>query len=456
MKLTLVRPCMGSRQRPYQETKIEPLQLAVLATLTPKDVEITLHDERLESIPMDRPTDLVAITVETFTARRAYEIADGYRARRVPVILGGMHPTLMPEEAAGHADAVYTGDAEDLWEQVIGDARRGQLQPLYKGRRALFRDSLITDRSIFPAEKYLPLSLVQFGRGCLFNCTFCATGAFFGHKHVCRRSADILEELGSLGRNRFVIFVDDNLTAQPEQAKEFFRMMGPLKLRWVCQVTSNVAFDPELLDLMAESGCIGFLVGFESLYSDNLRSMSKQQNLTGFDNYRTQVETFRRFGFLIWAAFSFGHDWDTPGRLEETTEFAIESRFTFAAFNILMPYPGTGLYARLKEEGRLLYDNAWWLHPDYRFNYAAFRPRSMTPEELTEATFKANERFYSYSSVLRRGLDFQTNMGSFVKALVHFPYNLMFRKTMFNIQGMRLGVRLGASAEHPETVSPEL
>jgi radical SAM superfamily enzyme YgiQ (UPF0313 family) len=441
VRLTLVRPCMGSRERRNQEQRMEPLQLAVLATLTPRDVEVSLFDERLEPVRFDLPADLVAITVETFTARRAYEIADEYRSRGVPVILGGLHPTLVPEEAALHADAVYTGDAEDLWGHVIDDARQHKLQPLYRAKRCFFREGFITDRRIFKGKKYLSLSLVQFGRGCPFNCSFCATGAFFSRNHACRRTVDILDELKSLDRGRFVIMVDDNLVAQPEPAKEFFRLMKPLKLRWVAQVTANVALDPELLELMAESGCLGFLVGFESLYTENLKSMNKDQNLIGFDRYRKQVEAFRSFGFLIWAAFTFGHDGDTRERIQETTEFAIESRFTFAAFNILMPYPGTRLYDSLASEDRLLYNGAWWLHPDYRFNYAAFRPKHMEPDELTAATFRAQERFYSYSSIIRRGFDFRTNMRSLAKLLVHFPYNIIFRKTVYDIQGMRFGGR---------------
>ncbi len=438
MKLTLVRPCMSSGDR-FHEARMEPLQLAVLASLTPRDVEVSVYDDRIETVPLDESTDLVAITVETFTARRAYQIADEYRKRGVPVILGGMHPTLVPEEAALHADAVYTGDAEDLWEQVLEDARQGRLQPFYQGRRAIFRDAFVTDWNVFRGKKYLPLSLVQLGRGCLFNCAFCVTGAFFGGTCSYRRTEDLLAELHSLRRGRVVVFTDDNVVAFPDHAKEVFQKMIPLKLRWVCQVTADIVMAPDLLDLMAESGCIGFLVGFESLYPDNLHSMNKRQNLIGFDRYRRHVEMFRKFGMLVWAAFTLGHDGDTVERIEETVDFAIDNRFTFAAFNILMPYPGTPLYARLAREGRLLFNGAWWTHPDYRFNHAAFRPRQMEPEQLTDATFRAQERFYSYSSILRRGLDTRTNMSSLKKLLVHFPYNLLFRQVVYSIQGVRLG-----------------
>jgi radical SAM superfamily enzyme YgiQ (UPF0313 family) len=446
MKLTLIRPCMGARERRYQEQRMEPLQLAVLASLTPPDVETTLFDERLESVRFDTPADLVAITVETFTARRAYEIADEYRLRGVPVILGGLHPTLVPEEAAGHADSVYTGDAEDLWGQVIEDARQGRLRPRYDARRGFFRAGLVTDRSLLKCKRYLPISLVQFGRGCPFNCTFCATGAFFSRHHECRGIVDVIDELRALDPRKFVILVDDNLVAEPKPAKEFFRLLKPLRLRWAAQVSANVAQDPELLELMAEAGCYGFLVGFESLHADTLLAMKKNQNLVGFDRYRRHVELFRQYGFMIWAAFTLGHDSDTLERIEETTEFAIENRFAFAAFNILIPYPGTRLYASLAEQGRLLYDGAWWLHPDYRFNYAAFRPQQMTADELTAAVFRAQERFYSYPSILRRGFDFRTNMGSPAKFLIHFPYNVMFRKTVYDIQGMQFGAHGHAEA----------
>jgi radical SAM superfamily enzyme YgiQ (UPF0313 family) len=442
MKLTLVKPNIGRMEHSLyvDEGRMEPLQLGVLAGLTPPDVDVALYDDRMEAIPYDEATDLVAITVETYTARRAYEIAAEFRRRAVPVVMGGMQATLIPEEVAGHADSVYIGDAEFLWKQVIDDARRRRLQPLYRAPTGTPQPGTPTRRDLFRGKGYLPITLLQFSRGCRFACTFCAVSVFFEQTQYCRDVREVVDEIRSQGR-RLLFFVDDNILSDHEAAKALFRALIPLKVHWVSQASIDMTRDRELMRLMVQSGCVGHVVGFESLNPLDLRAMKKAPNLMGgFRDYKPQLQIIRDHGLQLWAAFTLGYDHDTRRSVERTLEFALENKFCFAAFNILMPYPGTPLYKTLAAEGRLLYDGKWWLHPQYRFNYAAFRPKSMSAEELTEACFYARSQFNSVGSIIRRAFDFKTNMRSLYRFGVYLRYNPIFRKEVFKKHGMRFGL----------------
>lgn len=442
MKVTLIKPNMGRMSRgPYiDEGRMEPLQLGVLAGLTPARHELALHDDRMEAIPYDRPTDLVAITVETYTAKRAYEIAAEYRKRGVPVIMGGVHPTLIPDECARHADAILLGDAERVWAAMLEDAERGRLRRLYRAPPGVAHPGVLPRRDLFAGKGYLPITLLQFSRGCRFRCEFCTVARYFDGRHYVRRVDEALREIESRN-HRLLFFVDDNLCADRKAAKALFRALIPLRVRWVSQSSLDMLRDAELMDLMLQSGCLGHVIGFESLTPDDLTAMGKGHNLRGFDGYRTQVRQLREYGLQTWAAFVLGYDHETRDSVRRTLDFALESRFTFAAFNILMPFPSTPLYRRLQAQDRLLYDGAWWLHPEYRFNYAAFRPARMSPEALTEACFEARAAFSSIPSLVRRLLDFKTNLRNPVRLLTYLRFNPVFRKEVFKKQGLWLGSR---------------
>lgn len=442
MKLTLIKPNIGRMEHSLyvDEGRMEPLQLGVIAALTPPDVEVVVYDDRVESIPFDEPTDLVGITVETYTARRAYEISAEYRQRGVPVIMGGMHPALIPEEVKPHADSIYIGDAEFKWGEVLEDFRRGKLQPIYKTRAGIPQPGTLTRRDIFKGKGYLPITLLQFSRGCRFACNFCAVSTYFDKTQYCRKVREVVQEIESAER-QIVFFVDDNLLSNFEAAKALFRELTPLKVHWVSQGTINMTQDLELMDLMVKSGCIGLVVGFESITPQNLRWMKKSPNLVGaFKAYESQLKIIRDYGLQLWAAFTLGHDYDTRETIERTLEFAMENKFPLAAFNILVPYPATPLYKKLESEKRLLYDGKWWLHPEYRFNYAAFQPKLMSPDELTEACFQVRASYNSISSIIRRTFDLKTNMRSLYKLGLYLRYSPLFRKEVFKKHGMRFGL----------------
>jgi len=441
MQVTFIKPTLGcliEGEKFIDEARMEPLSLGLLAGLTPPGVDCRLFDDRIDEIDYDEPTDLVAINVETFTARRAYEIAAEYRARKVPVVMGGMHATLIPEEVAEHADAVFTGDAETLWPQVIADVHAGQLRPRYDSAIGVPQPGVMPRRDLYAGKKYLPVSLLQFGRGCRFNCEFCAVSQYFGHCHYARPVAEVVEEIASQPR-RDLFFVDDNFVSNPAAVKDLLRALIPLKVRWVSQASIEHTRDPEMMRLFVESGCMGNVIGFESLDIENLQQMHKAANITAFDGYAQAVATLRDHHLQTWAAFALGYDFDTVESIHQTCEWGISNHFTFAAFNVLMPYPATPFYKRLKAEGRLLYDGRWWLHPDYSFNHAAFCPKRMTADELTEAAWDCRTRWSSWASIAKRTLDPQTNLATPFRFAIFCAYNPLFRREAFKRQGMHLG-----------------
>ena len=440
MKITFIKPRIGilCNGESYDRVRMEPLTLSVLAGMTPPDIDIDFFDDRCEEIPYDSPTDLVAITVESFTAKRAYDIAAEYRGRGVRVIMGGVHPTLVPDEVGRHADSVYVGDAERQWHDVFRDAQEGRLRPLYASEVAHQVQPYLARPGIFKGKKYLPFSLMQFSRGCPHRCTFCAVSAYFNGRHFCRNSEDVAAELQARP-GQIAFFVDDNFSANPEKAKAFLRSIVPLKIKWMCQLSIDAAQNDGLLGLMQESGCLGFVVGFESIDRENLVSMNKLTNIKDFKRYGPQVKKLREHGFHIWAAFTVGHDNDTVASLEDMLDFAIDNRFAFAAFNTLTPYPGTPLYRRLSEEGRLLYDGTWWLHPEYRYNYASFKPRHMTADQLTGMAFSMRKRFNAVGSIAHRILEAGSSARAGAALGLIARYGLFFRSEIRRKQGMRFG-----------------
>ena len=456
MRITLIKPTIGRLDHSLytDEGRMEPLQLGVLAALTPPDVECVLYDDRVEDIPYDEPTDLAAITVEIYTARRAYEIAAEYRARGVPVIMGGFHPSLAPDECLEHADSVFIGDAETLWHDVVDDARRSRLRRVYRAPAGAAQPGgVMPRRDLFRGKGYLPITLMQFSRGCRFACDFCAISTYFDRRHFVRRIDEVLAEIEAQER-RLIFFVDDNLLNDHAAAKAFLRALIPLKIRWVSQASIDMTTDPELMDLVEASGGLGCVIGFESLDPRSLRSMKKAPSflLRGWDRYETACDVLRQHHLQTWAAFTLGHDHDTLESIQATSEFARRHNFCFAAYNILMPYIGTPLYARLEREGRLLWDGRWWLHPAYRFNHAAFVPKHMSPDELTEACWRCRYDWNRASSVFKRMWDFKTHLSSPTRLAVYWTYNPLYAREAFRKHGMWFG-RFRDSI-HPHTPRP--
>lgn len=438
-RITFVHPCIGRKPgQAYLRTwQMEPLPVAVLAALTPREVELRFHDDRLEPVPCDEPTDLVAISTEVYTARRAYQIASEFRRRGVPVVMGGFHATLFPEEAARYAESVVVGEAEDQWARVVDDYRAGTPRKMYRNGQRPSLERSTPDRSIYAAKRYLPVGLVEAGRGCKFTCEFCAIQTFYQSTYRPRPVADIVQEIRQIrDRSKFIFFVNDNIVSEPAAAAELLEALIPLKIRWVSQGSINAARDRDFLKLLRASGCKGLLIGFESLHPENLRQMGKGVNLAQGD-YEEAMANLREARIRIYGTFVFGYDHDTPDTFEQAYRFAVRHGLYLCGFNHLVPMPGTPLYTRLQAEGRLLYDR-WWLDENYTYNTVPFRPARMTPEAIRDCCLLTRRRFYSIPSTLRRALH-PSNRADWFFFQAFFAMNLLHRAEVGQRDALPLG-----------------
>jgi radical SAM superfamily enzyme YgiQ (UPF0313 family) len=394
--------------------------LTTLAAVTPSHHRVVIEDENVQRLTLDDRPDVVGITVYTFLAKRAYEIADHYRARGVHVVLGGLHVTGRPEEALEHADTIVIGEGDTVWPQFLADFEAGHPAREYRADVALPLDALpLPRKDLLDGRRYLSTASVSASRGCPYHCDYCfnsVEGASpFRRRSVCSVIRQV-EEMRGTGQN-YVIFFDDNLTVDRGFARALFEALKPVGVRWRCAASVEVAYDEELLRLMAESGCESLFIGFESVNARSLAASAKHQNRVR--DYERLIRAIKRHGIMINASFVFGYDHDDPGVFQETLEFAVRNKLDSINFHILTPYPGTVLFKRLEAEGRILtYD---W--DKYDTAHAVFQPARMTVEELERGYVWIYGRFYSWPNILRR-----TPAGSLERKVRFLVFNIALKK----------------------------
>ncbi len=397
-------------------SEFPPLSLMTIAGLTPDDWDIVIRDEHVESSEIEGHVDLVGIQTYISSAARAYELARRWRRRGAKVVLGGLHPTSLPHEAASHADAVCIGPAETVWEQILDDFKCGRLKKFYRGR-AEGSAALVPlpRRDLMNPRAYLLRHTMVTSRGCPHACDFCYKSSFWGPTYYEPRPITEIERELSRVDDRLVFFLDDNLLANRRHAHAMFDVLRGSGIVWQAAASLDVARDPHYLEEAYEAGCRSLFVGFESLSPENMRGNNKMVNAT--TDYAEVCRRFHDAGIMINGSFVFGFDCDGPVFFERTIDFAVENKILTASFHILTPLPGTRLFERLQAEGRILHRD-WSRYDTY---HAVFRPCRMTPEQLEQGYGRARREFAAWSSILRRSFGLPG-------ALKRIAYNVAWMK----------------------------
>jgi len=382
---------------------MEPLGLAYVAALTPPGWEIRIADEVVEDIPQDFQPDLVGITSLTPTAPRAYEIAAHFHARGVPVVMGGMHATLCPDEASRYVDAVARGEAESTWPHIIADFETGKLRERYEGGAHTLQNLPLPRRDLY--RHHYRVALISASRGCHYRCEFCALWKFEAGRFRARPVEDVLAELSHMPRTPAMLFTDDNIMADRDHALALFRAMAErgLRRRHTVQASLDIADDDELLAALKTSGCFAVLIGLESVSEATLKTMRKGINLrVGVEHYQEKIARVHAHGLAVAATFILGSDGDGPDIFERTARFVLEAGIDLAHFGLLMPTPGTDVFDRLAREGRMLLSDFPAEYALFDLNRAVFTPRALSPQEVEAGLSRATHAIARWPVALRR------------------------------------------------------
>ncbi|MHB0915054.1 MAG: B12-binding domain-containing radical SAM protein [Thermoleophilia bacterium] len=399
------------------------LTLPLMAALTPPEHDVTVIDENVEPIDFDQGYDVVSITALTPTAPRAYEIADEFRRRGNTVVLGGVHPSLMADEAGGHADAVVIGEAEETWPQLLSDLENGGMKPRYLAEAKPDLSGLpFPRREVMKRDAYLNIPKVETSRGCPYRCSFCSTTVFYGTRMRFRPVEDVIAEVRA-AEHSFVFFTDNNITANKKYAKRLFQALEPLGIHWISQGSLDMADDPELMRLAIASGCAGMLVGFESLSEENIAVMGKKAS-NRVEDYEEKIKVFHEHRIGLIGCFVFGFDGDDQSVFKTTVDFIMRNNVDTPQLTVLTPYPGTVLRDELEAEGRIIHSR--W--EKYDVGNVTFIPRKMTAEQLQAGYNWACEKVYSHQAIVRRMLSSFSYFKSFYRPIVFARNNLIYRK----------------------------
>lgn len=396
MKILLISPATDADRRTNKGLMMPQLALYILEGLTPKEHEVTIVEEETEPIDLDQDCDLVGISCMTANAPRSYDLCREFKNRGKTVILGGVHPTILPDEALQHADSVVIGEAEGVWETLLGDFQNNQLKKTYHDPIPDLGKYIHKDfKKIFQSRRFSLIPILT-TRGCPYHCDFCCVTNLFGEKIRHVPIENVVRDIKESGSKRF-IFLDDNIIGSPKYAKELFRAIKPLKIKWVGQASvSLLVADDELIQLAAESGCKMLFFGIESVAEEQFKTMRKA--IKDIDHLENAFKKIKKMGILIHASMVFGFDSDTREVFDNTVEFLIKNKINTVSFNVLTPYPGTKTYDNLKSENRLT--TTEWKYYDH--NTVVFKPKNMTPYELQIGKVNARKKFYSTKSVIRR------------------------------------------------------
>jgi radical SAM superfamily enzyme YgiQ (UPF0313 family) len=349
-------------------------------------------------------------------------LASTYRKQGIPVILGGIHVTMNPDEAMPRADAVVIGEAELTWPRLIQDFRRSSLQKIYRADTlADFKSTPLPRRELLKHKKYRIPWVVQASKGCQYECEFCALPPYAGSKPRYRNVEDVIDEIAQLP-GKTILFADDNIYSSREFAAELFNQLIPLRKRWVAESTWHIAFDEEVLSLAAKSGCIGLFIGLDSVNRQHkMRKIPRVNDIEG--HHIRAVHRVREKGIVVMAGFVFGLDNDDTTVFSRSLRVILESGADVAHFNALTPYPGTPIFNRLSKEGRIIK----WDWSKYHTPNVCFEPKNMSVEQLKAGTLWAQNKFFSRRNILRTSFSTVRKLG-WAKGLITLGLNFSLKE----------------------------
>jgi radical SAM superfamily enzyme YgiQ (UPF0313 family) len=370
--------------------------LAVAAAIPQDQYQVVLTDENIETIDFDLEADLVGISAMTSYVNRGYEVADQFRARGVPVAMGGVHPSFMPQEALQHCDAVVVGEVELVIDKLLDDLKHGSMRGTYKSDTLHPMAGMPMPRyDLLKKHRYVNKTFVQTSRGCHQGCTFCAEPLMNGLKFRYRPVDEVIHEIENCGA-RTISINDADFFGTPERPKEVMRALRGRGIQWQAGVTSKLAQDDRMLELAAESGCTMLSIGFESISRETLKSVHKHVNRP--ENFAALVEKVHSYGIMVFGLFMFGFDGDNTSVFDETVKFNIGAKYDACAYSVLTPYPGTLTWYEMKKAGRIVSFD-WTM---YDQGHVVYRPAGMSPDELRIGQASAYEGFYATSSIASR------------------------------------------------------
>ena len=416
MRILLIQPKMNKRPMDTDlKTRMAPsLALLTLMNISPAEHEIILLNENIEHIDFSRTVDLVGITVTLDVMPRAKAIAEAFRMRGVPVVAGGIHVTCFPEGCLPYFDAICVGPAERVWARIITDARERRLLREYRDMEGFCGHEVVPPLYHFAGNgKYLYTNVVTTSRGCPNRCAFCYNSCQ-NRMYITRPVSDVVKDIRSLG-TRHVLFIDDNFIGNPGYTRDLVAEITPLKLIWSAAVTARILEYPDLLGLMAQSGCQSLFIGFESINTESLESVNKDNKVS---LYERLVDAIHSHGIMVNASMVFGLDGDDQSTFMRTLEWLVKMRVETLTSHILTPYPGTELYRRMEAAGRIHEHDL----TKYNTAHVVFKPANMTAEELYKGYRWIYSSFYSIKNIIRR---FPTNKKQRVPYLL---FNLFYRK----------------------------
>lgn len=419
MKIKLIAPKMSLRpmDSEFKRLMTPSISLLVLAALTPDEHDVEIIDENLTPITDYKNAGLVGITCNVDNFERAKEHSRRYQQNNIPVILGGIFPSSAPEIAELYADSVCIGEAEPVWKKILHDAGNGGLKKRYRWNDEYPVEMIPRPKwESIDIKKYLYTNVITTSRGCPFSCEFCYNSCVYMKKKFRRRPVSvILEEIGRLDTKQ-VLFVDDNFIGDKIWLRDFLVAIKPLRLFWHAAVSADIGKDLALLDKMRESGCRSLYIGFESINSQSLSSVRKNQNEV--HKYENTIKEIHDKGIMINASMAFGFDNDYPDVFENTLNWLVKNRIETMTSHILTPYPGTKLYKRLEKEGRILDRDL----RNYNTSKVVFKPKNMTEEELLKGYLNIYNDFYSLKNILKR------TPKSKEQWIPFFLFNFVYRK----------------------------